>query len=125
MFFPNGLTTNAKKNGHEMQGVIIIILTILMSSSYNKYERYIDIQRLADLIHLFELLIMNEEYMKQRILLRKSVLHLKTFMPMFLHHYKYCVNRSCKFLKFHLPLHLADDILDNGHQQVTIHPLVN
>ena len=97
-----------------MQGVIIITLSILLSSSYDKYAKYINDKRLANMIHLFELMIMMEQYMKQKVLLRKSVLRLKTFMPMFLEHYKSCVNRSCKFLKFHLPLHLADDILGNG-----------
>ena len=60
-----------------MQGVIIIILTILLSTSYNIYERYIDVQKLADLIHLFELVIMIEGYMKQKVILRKLVVHLK------------------------------------------------
>ena len=113
-YFSNRLTKNSKRKGHKMQGVILIILSILLSSCYDKYAKYINDKRLADLIHLFELMIMMEEYMKQKVMLRKSVICLKSFMPMFLEHYKSCVNWSCKFLKFHLPLHLADDILDNG-----------
>ena len=52
--------------------------------------------------------------MKLSAIERRTVVRLKKFMPFFLSHFKKCVTRNCKFLKFHLPVHLADDILDFG-----------
>ena len=69
-------------------------------------------------IHLFELLILLENILRQKLYLKKDIDVLKLYLPMFLDHYKRVVNRvhgmMMKFIKFHLPLHLADDILAYG-----------
>ena len=114
-YFSAGIASKTKKNGHEMQGVIILILVFLVSSQFDSLlENKFDLERLGDLIHMLEFLIMFEEFMKQKSFLRSDVFKVRKFVPKFLDLFKKVVVRSCKFLKFHLPLHLCDDILANG-----------
>ena len=66
---------------------------------------------------------MYEEVLKTDSITRKDVKRLKAFTPLFLDHFARTVNRTtgmgCNFIKFHLPLHISDDILRNGVCQNT------
>ena len=72
----------------------------------------------ATFIHLFELLLLLENFCSTPEHKIEDVKLLKEFMPYFLNTYKDILNRQtgcgCKFIKFHLPNHFADDILRYG-----------
>ena len=76
---------------------------------------------LAAYVQLLEYLILFENFCCQKKFRKRDIKVLKEYIPMFLDHYKRVVNRTkgaeMKFVKFHFPLHLADDILGYGPPQ--------
>jgi hypothetical protein len=118
-YFPNGITGEKKKNGHEMQGVVLNILIIFMSSEHDKISRNfggagIGAKRLGKWILLLERLVMVEEFLKQDSISASSLKMFKRWFPMFLTLFKNVVDRKSsaqfKLLKFHLCTHFADDV---------------
>jgi hypothetical protein len=122
-FFPNGITGDKKKNGHEMQGVILNLLFIFMSDEFDKFRSNfggdeIGSKRLGSWILLLERLIMVEEFLKQSSFLKKDVECFKKWFPGLLNLFKKVVDRQTstqlRLLKFHLCTHFADDIIKWG-----------
>ena len=127
-YFPKGITPSNDKKGlmtkkkisaHEEPGVIVLLLLMLCSSWGDKtLNDLMGGSRLASFIHLFELLLMYEEILKVHEISRRKAKQLAIYTPLFLDHFKRTVNRyagmGCNFIKFHLPLHISDDILRNG-----------
>jgi hypothetical protein len=121
--FPGGITGEKKKNGNEMQGVILNILTIFLSHEFEQYRALfgygqIGATRIGNWILLLERLLMVEEFLKQTVLKRQDVKRFGKWLPNFLKFLKKVVDRqtaaSFKLLKFHLCTHLANDILKWG-----------
>ena len=117
-YFPTGITGNSKKNGHEMQGVLLLIVTIFLSSSYETFKESFGEKRLSYTFHLFEVLMVLEEFLKLRSHERKNIVLLEYWMPIFLQTYIDVVNREEKnrmnILKVHLPRHIPKDIIMDG-----------
>jgi hypothetical protein len=75
-------------------------------------------KRSAQYLHLFELMLLLENFCKSDEQKRSSILLLKQIMPSILETLKNTVDRQSgnrmKIIKFHLPLHFADDMLKFG-----------
>jgi hypothetical protein len=122
-YFPSGITGDKKKNGHEMQGVILNILFIFLSVEFTRLRDQfggleIGTKRIGQWILLLERLIMVEEFLKQKSFVKKDVKLFKKWFPNLLHLFKHVVDRQAstklKLLKFHLCTHFAGDILKWG-----------
>ena len=127
-FFPTGITGDKKKNGHEMQGVVLVILTVFLSVQFGKFQHlfggeHIGALRITKWIILLEYIMMVEEFLKSKNNKKKDVLIFQKWMKyIFLQRFKRVVNRTTKMcfklLKFHLGTHFAADIIKWGHSQV-------
>ena len=131
-FFPSGITTNAKKNGHEEKLVVLLMLIIFTSITGPNYDVLFDGPRPAAVdanvgeedqvlpavsigyIELLTNLLLVEYFLKVRSITRGEIRMYEKYMPLFLNSYKQVVNRvagmGMNFVKFHLPLHSAEDI---------------
>ena len=120
-FFSNGITREKKKNGHEMQGVLLNWMFIFLSQERSKYitrfgGNLAGTQRLNNWLYVFERLLMVEELIKSPILDKDMIASFEVWFPIFLTLYKDVIDRQkgLKILKFHLCSHLADDIVKFG-----------
>jgi hypothetical protein len=115
LYFPTGICGQQKKAGHEYQGVLMLLLVFFLSKDGERIEAQVGTDLTTAYIHLLELLIMFEEFLKCREFDREEILQVKRWVPAFLLHFKETINRSegCKFnrIKTHLMLHIADDLL--------------
>jgi len=120
--FYQDLSTMKKFNGHEVQGILLDLLLILCSAGgAAKIEPKLTPNRHASYISLFEKLLLWEELLKSPTFDRKELHKVKQYVPMLMDLFKRVVNRQegngNNFLKFHLPLHMVDDILEFGSPQ--------
>ena len=133
-FFPSGITSNCKKNGHEEHLVLLLCHIILVSSKGREFEDALDgslrkhnshgdnpdsaAHRAAQFIELISQLLYIENFIKQRSFSRVEILDFQEFVPEFLDKYATAVNRvdgaGMNFIKFHLPTHAANDMLRFG-----------
>jgi Plavaka transposase len=120
--FPTGITGDKKKNGHEMQGVILNIIYVVLSD-LSKYKRLMgdneyEGRRLSNWVLLLERLLLIEEFLRTDTMKRKHVLIFSRYFPSFLEFLKRVVDRQSaakfKLLKFHLCTHFASDIMKWG-----------
>ena len=117
--FPGGITQNAKKNGHEERNVVLILLLIFCSKQgEDLIERKFEKTRLANFILVESLLLLIENFYRTPCFSKSFAHALRNFMPSFLEYYAAALNRQAgmkmNFVKFHLPLHYADDLLRYG-----------
>lgn len=126
--FPKGICPSNDKGGlrskkniraHEEGGIILLLLMIMCSSwAEDVLDQRMGQLRLASFIQLFEQLLLYEDLLKAHAISRRHVYLLKRYTPILLNHFSRTVNRTegvgCNFIKFHLPLHIGDDILRNG-----------
>ena len=113
--FYSNYTSVTRKNASEMSGILLVYLMVFNS---NEGLRNIDEQlgsgRTTQFIHLFELMLMLENYCTQDELSSTMVKTLHKFMPYLLKTYKITLDRQVgcqmKIIKFHLPTHFASDI---------------
>lgn len=130
-FFAQGIIPSddkKKKNkkkfaAHEQQGVILVILFILVSSLGEYFEVHMSIDRQSSFISLFEKLILLENFFQAESLTQEEVKLMKIYVPLLMDLFKRTIDRkdgmAFKFVKFHLMLHLTDDIIRNGVCQNT------
>ena len=117
-FNTNYLTTT-RKNAHEMSGILIVILCIFNTNEgTNQLDSNMAEIQSTKYIHILELLLLLETFCQTKKHKKSDVIKFKEFMPYFLNTYKTTLNRQegceMKLIKFHLPLHFADDILRFG-----------
>jgi hypothetical protein len=112
-------TTITRKNANEMSGILITILIVFSTDEgTNTLDQIMAGLEAAKFIQLFELLLMLENFCsfpEHKII---DVKNFKKFVPYILNTYKDILDRQtgcgCKFIKFHLPNHFADDMLRFG-----------
>jgi hypothetical protein len=109
------IQSNAKKNGHEMSGVLIILLIIFSSSEGTTVlDGKMAAEQSTNLIHLIELLLMLENFCQSDIHTKTELYKFQEFIPLLLDKFKEVVDRKkgtgFNFIKFHLPIHFVDDI---------------
>jgi Plavaka transposase len=127
--FPTGITGDKKKNAHEMQGVVLDIMYVVLSD-LSKYNRLMGnneygARRLSNWLLLLERLLMIEEFLRTGTIKRKHVEIFSIYFPFFLEYLKKVVDRQSaakfKLLKFHLCTHFASDIMKWGpHVAITV-----
>jgi len=119
--FSQSITTLSKLCAHEVQGIMIVLLIILCSYGGQEIEKRMGGDRHASYISLLEKLLMLEQFLKQDEFKRADVLKVKQYMPLLLDLFSRTVNRQegnkDNFLKYHLPLHFCDNILEFGSPQ--------
>ena len=118
-FFSQSLSSMKKFNGHEVQGILLLLLLILCSyGSAEEIDDKLTPERHANYISLLEKLVLWEEFLKCPTFRRKDLREVKKYVPLLLDLFKRVVNRQeglgNTFLKFHLPLHMIDDIMEFG-----------
>ena len=112
-------TSITRKNANEMSGILIVILIVFATDEgTNKLDQIMDGLEAAKFIQLFELLLMLENFCSSPEHKIMDVTKFKKFVPYILNTYKDILDRQtgcgCKFIKFHLPNHFADDMLRFG-----------
>jgi hypothetical protein len=112
-------TTITRKNAHEMSGIILAILVVFTTDEgTNTLDEIMAGIEAAKFIHLFELLLMLENFCSTPEHRKADIKLFKEFTPYMLNTYKDILNRQtgcgCKFIKYHLPNHFADDMLRYG-----------
>ena len=94
-YFPGGITGDKKKNGFEMQGVVLNILCVFLSE---EHEKFFDLfggnefgeRRLGDWILVLERFLMVEEFLKQKTFLKIDVQRFRKWFPAFFRNGKEC-----------------------------------
>ena len=117
--FYTNYTSTGYKNASELTGMLIVFLMVF---STKEGEIILDTNlgeaRTSQYIHLFEVMLMLENFCKAEKHERAMVRSFKKMIPYILYYYKTTLNRQegnqMKIIKFHLPLHFADDILRFG-----------
>ena len=115
IYFNSSYISIAKKNAHEMAGILLVYLMIFSSKEgENKLISSLGDQRLADFTHCFELLLLMENFCKQTSLHKSDLMTMKKGIPLIMDFIKCTLNRQdgngMKIIKFHLMLHFVDDI---------------
>lgn len=109
-------TKKSQKNGHEMPGILIVFLVIFMSSAANKLDEQLGPGRTSAFIHVFELMLLLENFAQTAFHLVEHLGSVFKFgIPVVLYTIKNTLNRTIgcgfKIIKFHLPLHFWHDII--------------
>ena len=117
--FYSSYVSTARKNANEMSGILLVYLMVFNSSEgLVNIDRQLGEGRTGDFIELIELMLMLENCCHQDELKLTQVKQLQTFMPYILNKYKSTLDRQVgckmKIIKFHLPLHFANDITRFG-----------
>ena len=117
-FFPSGITSGAKKYGHEERCVLLLSILILCSSDGEFFDEKMGSSQASIYILVFSLLLLIEKFFRSPEIQKGDIALLKEFIPIFLALFKRAVNRQAgmgmKFIKFHLLLHLSDDLNQFG-----------
>ena len=113
--FYSSYTSVTRKNASEMTGILLVYLIVFNSNEGAiKIDQQLGEGRTKKFIHLFELMLMLENYCTQDELNSSMVRTLHQFMPFILNTYKDTLDRQVgcqmKIIKFHLPTHFAVDI---------------
>ena len=145
--FPDGMTSLAKVNAHEIPGMLLVLLFVLVMDyqhsgfpehfgrGRNKRERpkpqelggifhslgptyAICFARMAEIVKGLSLLLEFEAFNRWSSIPRKDLETVSEFLPFFLEQYAKSFNRQVgkkfKILKYHVALHLAQDMLRFG-----------
>jgi hypothetical protein len=116
--FNSNYTSVSYKNANEMSGIFIVFLMLFSTTEGVNLDKVLGNKRSAQYIHLFELMLMLEYFCKAESHKRQSILMMQKTMPLILETLKNTLNRQegngMKIIKFHLPLHFAEDMLRFG-----------
>ena len=121
-YFPTGVTSGTKLSAHELPGVCLVLLIMCKMESTReliskKFGGYTD-SRLKRWVKLFELMLSWRWWMKKEVLPKNEVLLSVTAIQQFCIYFKNVVNRQegqgMKIIKFHLSMHIPENILDFG-----------
>ena len=131
-YFPTGITTNCKKNGSEERCVLMLCLIIFLSHKGAEFDGLLDGKRVkkdsteeqqgnkrsSAIIEMISQLLLMENFLKAKSITVAVLALYERYVPCFLGYYKTVVARQTglglKIIKFHLPLHSADDMARFG-----------
>jgi hypothetical protein len=101
----------------------LVNLILLVSGLADHFEAHMGWERYAAFISLFEKCLLLEHFLQADMLTRESVQLMREYISSLMDLFKRTIHRQtgmgCKFIKFHLLLHLADDLERNGSCQNT------
>jgi hypothetical protein len=118
-YFYSKYNSTAKKSGHEMAGILLVFLSIFCcNEGITSLMLLFGDVRFSAFVHLFELMLMLENFCKTESHDQQDVKEFKKGIPILLNTLKTTINREdgngMKIIKFHLITHFADDILRYG-----------
>jgi len=121
-FFNTDYTTIARKNAAEVTGLLVVYLIVFASQEgQDVLDTKFKEDRSSQWLHLFEMLLLLENFLKADEHLKSDVEVLAGFMPALLNTFKALLVRKegmgMKLIKFHLPMHFSDDIIRFGCMQ--------
>ena len=101
-----------------MSGIILLFLVIFLSDDGEDFEISMGSFLFANYIHLFEIILMLEQFLPSSSFTRDEILLLKNHEEAIFNLYKDTVNQKIgmgdNLLKIHLLCHMADDIYNIG-----------
>ena len=116
-------STITRKNGHEMAGLLIVYLMVLLSHEHEKLEIFFGESRWSAFIHVIELMLMLEEFCKTLEHSKSDVKKFAKGLPLLMQTYANTINRKVgdgmKIIKFHLPMHFVDVLFNFGSMDNT------
>jgi hypothetical protein len=116
--FLSGICDNARKVGHDNEGVLMLCLIIFLSNDAEKLEEEVGREVLSNFICLIEILIMLEEFLNCCRFARKDLHRFKDYSRSILDQFKQTYDRKHgakrNLIKLHLLLYFANEILNNG-----------
>ena len=132
-YFPQGALSTEKLNAHEYQGLMILYLLLLCSTlgcvwfeekdkeeakqNYNS-AGWLGNEAVDAWVHLFEILILQDGFIRKESMSMEELCLYKRYTPLLLDEYRRTLDRKegvgMSFVKFHIGLHDADDILRFG-----------
>ena len=96
----------------------LLSILILCSSDGEFFDKKMGSSQASIYILVFSLLLLIEKFFRSPEIQKGDIALLKEFIPIFLALFKWAVNRQVgmgmKFIKFHLLLHLSDDLNQFG-----------
>ena len=109
-YFSTGITSDAKKNGHEERCIMLLLLLIFCSKDGGiRFDATMGKDRLGGFVHVLSQMLLLEHFLRLDQYPKKDEAALEKYMPLFLAAFKKAVNRKVgnglKIIKFHLPLH--------------------
>ena len=125
-YFSQGVVSNCKKNGNEEHLLVLLLCHIILVSAKGSYfdealdggSNQVSGQRTGQFIEQISQLLLIENFIQQSSFTLKEILDFKVFMIAFLKNYSIAVDRvdgaGMNFVKFHLPIHAAEDMLRFG-----------
>jgi hypothetical protein len=113
--FSCGITQNAKKRGHEESSVLILLLIIFCSSQGHYFhDAFGGKDRMGLYVAVDSFLLLLEDFIKSSRVRKSDVVGIEKFIPVFMLLFKRAAARETgmgmKLIKFHLLLHLHEDI---------------
>jgi hypothetical protein len=117
--FYTNYTSTGYKNASELSGMLIVFLMVFSTKEGEQIlDKSLGDQRTSNYIHLFELMLMLENFCKTEEHLHANIQIFKKMLPSIMENYKNTVDRKegnqMKIIKYHLPLHFADDMFRFG-----------
>ena len=112
-----------KKTGQELVGVMLVLLLFLNSDEpFKHFHKKLKQKRVACWIQIFELLILLYTWSQSSSIDIEELDLMSDFLPSFMDLYKSTLKRKkgngLKIIKYHMMLHLCDDIRRHGPPQV-------
>jgi hypothetical protein len=116
--FYTNYTSVGYKNASEMTGIFIVLLMVFATTEGDNLDNRLGKKRSAQYIRVFETMLMMEYFCKHNMHVRKDIKLLQRIMPIILNTVKNTIARTdgnqMKIIKFHLPLHFAEDMIRFG-----------
>ena len=116
--FQEGITSDSKKYGAEERCRLMLCLLIFCSKHGVSFDDEMTGHKSSLYVHVLTQMLLLESFMRESVITYHDIVLLKKYMPILLDRYKSVVDRQkgagMEFVKFHLPLHLADDLLRIG-----------
>jgi hypothetical protein len=118
-YFPDGVSSNTKKQGHEQRNVLLLILVYLCSDEGAELEDSTGQARLSLSVLLISHMLLLKHFFWSSSISAKQLKLFGRYIPMLLAVYKFALNCSTgnglKISKFHFGVHAKDDIDRFGH----------
>jgi len=116
--FNSHYTRMTRKNGHEMNGLLIVYLIVLVSSEKHIIDSKMGAGRASAFVHILEVSLMLSQFTKEKEHTTSDLRIIEKGMPFLMNSYKATINRNdgmgMKIQKFHLVMHFCHNIKKFG-----------
>ena len=114
-FFANGITSEAKKFAQRENCVLLLLLIILTGyQGAEFFDKHLPSECVERLVEVIESLLLFEHFLSEPQVTKRDVNLVRKYVPEMLKDFYDIINRKdglgINLIKFHLPLHLYDDL---------------